>query len=209
MATLRALTQLPGADAPAGPLAPRGDDDGGASGVFGDTHLVGLLAFLATVSMLFIGFTSAYVLRRASADFEPLPMPPLLWLSTALLLFSSAAVEVAHRRLRGWDLRGARGAFALAGALAAAFVLAQWGVFRASQAAGVFLSTNPHSSFFYVLTGLHALHVLGGLGWCARLSLALGRGRLARGSDGLRLFALYWHFLGGLWVYLLALLFWY
>ena len=74
-------------------------------------------------------------------------------------------------------------------------------------AQGVFLATNPHSSFFYMLTGLHGLHLLGGLFWFAAVLVDVRRMAYTPGEDGLRLFATYWHFLGALWLYLLVLLF--
>lgn len=203
---MRVETQL-GGGPPSDPpvLRSRPDDDG--SGLLGDTRLVGLLAFLGTVTMLFIGFTSAYILRRTSPDWAPLEAPHLLWVNTVLLLASSLTLEFARRALRAWDLAGTRRGFVAAGVLGLAFVVGQAGAWRQLAAAGVFLSSNPHSSFFYVLTGVHVVHVLGGLGWYLALALALRAGRLARGGDGLGLFALYWHFLAGLWLYLLVLLF--
>src|SRR6267378_2964016 len=78
----------------------------GTPGILGDPALFGLWAFLGTVTMLFIGFTSAYILRRASPDWQPLTAPPILWLNTLALLASSATLEIARRRLRGWDLSG-------------------------------------------------------------------------------------------------------
>ena len=159
--------------------------------------------------MLFLGFTSAYILRRASADWRPLGMPWLLGVSTAILLASSVSVEMARRRLRSWDPRGALRFLAIAGFCGVGFVAAQWGAWKQLAAAGVFLATNPHSSFFYVLTGVHVVHVLGGLGWFSLLVVRLRRMALLPGGDGLGLFATYWHFLGGLWLYLLGLLFLY
>src|SRR5262245_54000547 len=73
--------------------------------VLGDSARFGLLAFMGTVSMLFIGFTSAYILRRASPDWRPLAPPSLLFVNTAILLASSLTLEGARRRLRGWELR--------------------------------------------------------------------------------------------------------
>jgi len=167
-----------------------------------DTGFVGLLAFLGTVSMLFLGFTSALVLRRASFDWRPLEAPSLLWLSTGLLGLSSLALAVARARER----RGAGGALAAAavsGASAVGFVGAQLGAWRQLAEAGVFLASNPSSSFFYVLTGAHALHVLGALGWFPRAITGVRAGR----PDALRLYGIYWHYLGALWLYLVVLMF--
>ena len=71
----------------------------------------------------------------------------------------------------------------------------------------MFLATNPHSSFFYVLTGVHALHLVGGLTWGLVVVARLRKMTLTPGEDGLGLFATFWHFLGALWLYLLFLLF--
>lgn len=191
------------------PVAPPrpGDDDGGGHGLFGDTRRFGLLAFMGTVSMLFVGFTSAYIVRRASADWRPLAAPPLLFVNTAVLLASSATLEVARRRFLGWDLRGAQAFVGATGALGLLFVAGQYGAWRVLAAQGVYLASNPHSSFFYMLTGLHALHLLGGLVWFTTVGVRMRRMAYAPGTDALGLFALYWHFLSALWLYLLYLLF--
>jgi len=193
-----------GDDRPGGGSGPSGP---GAPGILGDPALFGLVAFLGTVTMLFIGFTSAYILRRASADWQPLAAPPVLWLNTALLLASSAGLEAARRRLRGWDLAGSERWLLATGLLGLLFVAGQYVGWRQLAARGIFLATNPHSSFFYVLTAVHALHLLGGLGWFVAAIRRFRRMAYLPGEDGLRLFAIYWHFLGGLWVYLLLLLF--
>jgi cytochrome c oxidase subunit III len=193
-----------GDDRPGGGHGPSGE---GTPGVLGDPALFGLWAFMGTVTMLFVGFTSAYILRRASADWQPLLAPPVLWPNTAVLLGSSAALEVARRRLRGWDLAGSERWLAATGLLGALFLAGQYLAWRQLAGRGIFLATNPHSSFFYVLTGAHALHLVGGLGWFVAALGRLRRLDFLPGEDGLRLFATYWHFLGVLWIYLLFLLF--
>jgi cytochrome c oxidase subunit 3 len=162
---------------------------------------------MGTVSMLFIGFTSAYILRRASADWQPLAAPGILWLNTALLAASSATVEVARRRLRGWDLASATRWMAGTAALGVLFLWGQWLGWQALRAQGVFLASNPHSSFVALLTGVHAVHLVGGLAWGFLAVVRLRRLALTPGEDGLGLFATFWHFLGALWLYLLFLLF--
>jgi cytochrome c oxidase subunit 3 len=180
-----------------------------ASDLFADTNRLGLLAFLGTVSMLFIGFTSAYILRRTSADWQPLSPPFTLWINTTLLLASSLTLETARKRLRAGEDSEVRRFIAWTGLLGTAFVIGQVVAWRQLAAQGVFLASNPHSSFFYLLTGVHGLHLVGGLVWFVVIA---SRARhpgfaFASGGDGLRLFATYWHFLGGLWIYLLFLLF--
>lgn len=186
------------------PPAYGGGGPGPGGGMAADPARLGLWFFLGTVSMLFIGFTSAYMVRRTSADWRPVAMPPLLWATTASIAASSLMVERARRATRRGRMDAARAAFAGAAALAALFAGGQVLAWKTLAAAGVFLSTNPHSAFLYVLTGAHLVHVAGGLFWAGA---ALSRLRRAAGGDPLALFATYWHFLGALWVYLLLLLF--
>jgi cytochrome c oxidase subunit 3 len=162
---------------------------------------------MGTASMLFIGFTSAYILRRASADWQPLHAPGILWLNTAVLFLSSATVERSRRRLAGWDLPGAQRWLALTGLLGLLFATGQGLAWQALAASGVFLASNPHSSFFYVLTGVHLAHLFGGLVWFVAVQSRVRRLDYPPGEDGLRLFATYWHFLAVVWAYLLFLLF--
>lgn len=201
---------LPRIDAePGGPAGVRVALDRGDGGgePFADPRRLGLWAFLGTVSMMFIGFTSSYIVRRTGGDWRPLEAPPLIWLNTAVLLLSSAVLEGARSRLRSWDPGGARRLLGASGILGLLFVVGQLGAWRQLAAQGVYLASNPHSSFFYLLTGLHGLHLAGGLIWFVAAFRALTRPRLGPDEDGLGLFATYWHFLAGLWLYLLLLLF--
>ncbi len=188
-------------------VTPRGGGGEPSRGPGSDPARFGLWAFLGTVTMLFMGFTSAYVVRRVSLDWRPIRPPGLLWANTAALALSSLALETARRRLRAWDLASARRWLAGVGALGALFLAGQLGAWRALAAEGVFLSSNPHSSFFYLLTGLHGAHLLGGLIWFLAAWWRLRAPAVAPGHHGLGLFATYWHFLGLLWLYLVVLLF--
>ena len=189
------------------PQAPKTGEGSGGSGERADPRRIGLLAFLGTVTMLFVGFTSTYIVRESSADWRPLAPPPVLYANTLILVASSFALERSRRLLRGWDLPGAQSWFSLTGALGVLFVLGQILTWRALGAQGVFLATNIHSSFFYLLTGLHGVHLLGGLVWFGVLYSSAKKLAITPGTDALALFATYWHFLAGLWLYLLFLLF--
>ena len=208
----RAPLGPPAAERPGGPAGPASigfGDDGPGPGAASDPARFGLWAFLGTVSMLFIGFTSAYIVRRTALDWRALPLPRLLWWNTGALLLSGVALEAGRARWRmrdgvalGWSL------FAT-GLLALAFVAGQFQAWRLMSAAGFFLASNPHSSFFYLLSGAHLVHVTGGLGWYLRLWLRLRPGRLTEAGieRELSLFATYWHFLALLWLYVVVLIF--
>jgi cytochrome c oxidase subunit 3 len=208
----RAPTLIPLVERPGGPTG-RGPvdfgDDGGRSSAGFDPAQFGLWAFLGTVTMLFIGFTSAYIVRRTGFDWRPLPAPRLLWWNTAALLLSSLSLEVARRRRSALDLGGLRLWLGATAVLAALFVAGQFRAWRLLGQLGFFLSSNPHSSFFYMLSGVHLLHIAGGIVWFALVLGRLRGGRYGQPQGGrtLSLFATYWHFLGLVWVYVLFLIF--
>lgn len=148
-----------------------------------------LLAVLATVVMLFAAFTSAYLIRRTGADWERIHFPAVMWVNTLVLIASSITLEVSRSRGSAW--------LAATIGLGVVFFLGQSAAWFALGSSGVFLATNPHASFVYMLSALHAVHVVGGLS-------ALGYAY--RRPEALGLCGAFWHFLGGLWVYLILLL---
>lgn len=181
-----------------------------ASGVGRRTSYTGLYAFLASVTMFFAGFSSALIVRRgASEDWKPVPMPQILWLSTGILAVTSLSAERARRDLR----KGQRGRFNLGWSLTTllglGFVAVQLRLWDQLRAAGLFVNTHPGAAFFWVGTIAHAVHVGGGLlpmlflEYCA-LRYELGPGR----RTAVDVTTIYWHFLGVLWLALLAL-FWF
>jgi cytochrome c oxidase subunit 3 len=149
-----------------------------------------LLAIMATVVMLFAAFTAAYLIRRTDADWRPLPLPSVFWLNTLVLLASSITLEAARRRPgRGW--------LAATIILGIVFLLGQAAGFRSLAGQGLYLPSNPHSSFLYMLTAVHGLHVAGGI-----VAILYASARPAV----VGLVAAYWHFVGVVWLYLLVLL---
>jgi len=165
---------------------------------------IGLGVVLVTVAMLFSAFTAALLVRRTGADWTPLPLPPILWVNTVVLLISSGAVEAARLR------QGRAGTdtwLGVALGLGALFLLGQLAAWRSFVQQGVLLRTGPHPAFFYLLSGVHGAHILGGIGV---LGWTLHRAR--RGAygptrhTGLTHAAIYWHFMGAVWLWLLAVL---
>ena len=174
-------------------------------------YRVGIWVAIASIVMLFTGLASAYIMRSASADdWVRIAMPKVLWLSTAAILISSVTIEISRRSLKRQAKYGMW--LTITTALGVIFVASQYFAWRQLARQGVYMASNPHSSFFYLFTGAHAIHVLGGLGALAYLLLRTRRkaetveGELKR-VGAVDAAAIYWHFLDGLWICLFLLLF--
>lgn len=168
---------------------------------------MGLMAILATVAMLFAAFTAALLVRRTGADWVPVELPMIVWINAVVIVTSSVLVEFSKRALRDGDGIDAPVWLAMGSALGLLFLAGQFVAWRALIAQGVLLPSSPHAAFFYMLSAVHGAHVLGGLGALAwTLRRAFGGGYTAASHAGLTHAAIYWHFVGGLWIYLLILL---
>lgn len=169
---------------------------------------IGVWLLVGTITILFVAFTSTYLVRRAQSDWRIGPLPPILWVNTALLVASSLALERARRAARRDAARPVRFALSAAAVLGMAFVAGQVAAWRALVAAGIYMASNPHAAFFYLFTGIHGLHVAGGV--CALVYAVWRTWRLDGRSalDVIEPTATYWHFVDGLWVYLFLILFW-
>lgn len=171
---------------------------------------LGVWCLLAVVTMLFAAFTSSYIVRQAGTDWTPAPLPAVLWFNTGLLAVSSLALEVARREVRRGEPGAARSAMIAAVVLGVSFLIGQLGAWRDLAAAGYYLPTSPHASFFYVLTALHAAHLAAGLVLLLYVTRGMGSAtRAVAGDEALFLLgigATVWHFFGALWLWLFALL---
>ena len=166
------------------------------------TLRVVLLSTCGSIFAFFAALVIAYYWRSLTPPFwDPIPLPDALWYSTALILASSATFETARRVFRKGQYRLASRFLLATGCLGAGFLASQLTAWVALVRAGAFLMQNPHSSFFYLFTGLHALHLLGGV--VALLVVMLRRNRRRELVD---VVAYYWHFLGVLWVALFSVL---
>jgi cytochrome c oxidase subunit 3 len=168
---------------------------------------IGLGLFLVVVSSLFTLFISAYSMRLQMEDWWPLPVPRLLWFNTGLLLISSLTLEWTKASARRADMERVQTGLLVGGGFAVAFVVGQLLVWRQLSAEGYFLTSNPANSFFYLITGLHGLHVLGGVMALARTIVRTGQSTdMSKVRLGVELCAIYWHFLLFVWLVLFALL---
>jgi cytochrome c oxidase subunit III len=192
-----------------------GGRSGGDDSLRFDTarYRIGMWMAVASILMLFTALTSAYIVRAASAnDWRPLLMPKVLWLSTTVILISSATLERARRALRSLNHAGYSRWLVATVILGICFLGCQLLAWRQLVAQGIYMAGNPHSSFFYLLTGAHGVHLLGGVLALNYLLLRTRRpaenieGELKR-SGAADAVSIYWHFMDGLWIGLFLLLF--
>jgi cytochrome c oxidase subunit 3 len=199
---------------------PAGDDGGGDDGGNGgrgygpkrsDSRKYSTAIALAMLSILmfFMVLTAAFVVLRVDNlhAWSSIHLPWVVWLNSAVLLTSSASLEIARRKLLVGSLSGFRTMWASTTALGIAFIGGQVVAWRQLAASGVYMTSRLASSFFYVFTALHAVHLLGGI--CALLYVGIRNFETATISRGMAagIASYYWHFMDGLWLFLLALLY--
>ena len=180
----------------------------------------GMLVAVSAIGMSFAAFTSAMFVRQdSSTDWQQFQLPHVLYLNTLILIGSSVTLQLSRQRFAAIPQAAQRASASvkalsasgiywlyLTAALGLIFVLGQILAWRNLAAQGLFLATNPSSSFFYLFTALHAVHLLGGMGGLFYVLRKLIRDGGAAETSGLSAFSIYWHFMDLLWVYLLLLL---
>jgi len=195
-------------------------------------YRIGLLFGVISIYTLFIALTSAYVVRQGGGrfdpdagqiirDWQPIKLPGILWLNTGLLLLSSLTIELARRRVfseplimnewLGLDEDTRHGSLPWLGVtmiLGIAFLVGQWIAWQKLDSAGAFSKENPAAAFFLVITVTHAVHLLGGFVSLSWATIGSFKMRLVSRQIATDLTAWYWHAMGLLWIYILALLYW-
>jgi cytochrome c oxidase subunit 3 len=200
-----------------GPAAPPagGDGSGGNDGKrrrsgqpSPNRYYTGIAVGIVSILMFFMALASAFLVRKgASSDWIAVHIPPLLWLNTLVLLASSGTIELARKQLAIQNLAKFKRYWNLSTILGLIFLAGQLVVWRQLEAQGIYLASNPASSFFYIFTGAHAVHLLGGV--VALLYVAtrnFDKAKVTR-SVAAEVTSYYWHFLDALWIFLLLLLY--
>jgi cytochrome c oxidase subunit 3 len=199
------------------PRRPGGGGNGGDGGVprggGGDAavpqraYMTGMTVALAGILMFFMALVSAYIVRKGfpNGGWQPLEPPRILWLTTLVLLASSATIVMARRKMEDHDDAGFRYWWRVTIVLGLLFLAGQLLAWRELVHAGVYLSSNPSSSFFYLFTAAHGLHLLGGLIALVAVDRMRHPRHLTLGTAS-EVVAVYWHFMDGLWVFLFLLL---
>ena len=196
------------------PPPPIENDWGGGGGGGGEgrgssrrASFTGLYVLLAASTMVFAAFTSAMVVRRGlSDDWSSMAKPSILWVNTCVLLASSVMLELGRRALKSGGRARFNTWWTAGTILGVLFLAGQAIAWTQLREAGVFVATNPSSSFFYVLTASHAFHLLGGV--AALIYVDVQALRLSLGPakrTAIDISAIFWHFLDGIWLYLMLL----
>jgi cytochrome c oxidase subunit III len=169
-------------------------------------HKFTLLVAMGSIVMMFAGFTSAYVVKSNQANWLQFSMPPTFWYSTAVILISSATIMLATKAFKAREMARYRLLITITAALGVAFIVLQWMGFSYLDEHGVKLfgtGSNAAGSFIGVITGVHMLHVLGGvIALLVMFVNAYSRRRKNYSSTAIEMAGIYWHFVDFLWIYL-------
>ena len=198
-----------------GPTPPAGGD-GGGDGDGGRRprkppqrrYSTAITLGMISILVFFLGLCSAFLaLKWVSKTWAPLHLPKILLLNTAILLVSSYTLERARRRLWAIDFSGFRKLWRATTILGILFLAGQLIAWLQLVAMGVYIASNQATSFFYIFTAAHAAHLIGGV--AALLYVAVSdfeKGKISR-QTAVEITSYYWHFMDGLWVVLLVLLY--
>jgi cytochrome c oxidase subunit III len=170
-------------------------------------YYTGIAIGIVSVLMFFMALASAFLVRKGGPDWVPVHIPALLLANTVVLLSSSGTLELARKRLANSDVLGFRNLWMVTTILGILFLVGQIVAWRVLVGQGIYLSTNPASSFFYVFTGAHAVHLIGGVGaliYVTRRNFDVAN---VTRSVAAEVTSYYWHFMDALWLFLLALLY--
>lgn len=175
-------------------------------------------SFLGTIIMMFAGLTSAYIVRKGAGDWTMYKLPELFTISTIVIILSSATLYWSFRALKNEQFGMHRLSLGITFLLGLAFVALQYGGWQELMSYNIRLQGNPSGSFLYIISGLHAAHVLGGIVF---LFIFLMKSLFRKDPvdklleelnperfQGYSLLNTYWHFVGVLWIYLF-LFFWF
>jgi len=171
-------------------------------------YYTGIAVGLVSILMFFMALASAYLVRKSgSSDWIPVRLPPVLWFNTLVLIASSFTMEQARQRLAQSFVLSFRRLWLATTALGILFVIGQLVAWRLLVAQGIYMASNPASSFFFIFTGAHGLHLLGGVAALLFVSVRNFEKSQISISLAAEITSYYWHFMDGLWIFLLALLY--
>jgi cytochrome c oxidase subunit 3 len=168
-------------------------------------HKFTLWVALGSIIMMFAGLTSAYVVKRDQPGWTTFSIPKAFWYSTAVILTSSLTIQMALKAFKEREMQRYRNLLTTTAVLGVVFVLLQWMGFRQIWNTGITFKGSGGGQFLYIIAGLHALHVLGGiLALIVMFVKAFASKVRSYNSVPVELISTYWHFVDLLWIYLLV-----
>lgn len=183
------------------------DDAVSGQSLDSNSKTIALTAFLAVATSLFALFISAYTMRMHMHDWSPVAEPTLLWFNTALLVLASVAYQLTRNAAVAGRAPALKPGLAIAGLMTVLFLGGQMLAWQRLNASGYYMTNNPANSFFYLLTAVHGLHLLGGLYVWARSIVRVWTGADADSVRlSIELCTVYWHYLLLVWLVLFGLL---
>ncbi len=172
-------------------------------------HKFSLWVAIASIIMMFAGLTSAYIVKASQAAWVEVDMPKLFWYSTAAILLSSLTIQMALRSFKDREMNKYRILMLVTAFLGIAFVVLQWLGFAQLWNSGVHFKGSGGGQFLYIIAGLHALHVLGGIVALIVMAIKAFVGKTKTYSSvGIEVVSTYWHFVDVLWIYLVVFFMW-
>jgi cytochrome c oxidase subunit 3 len=166
-----------------------------------------LWIFIASVLMIFAALTSAYIVRQADGNWMMFDLPDSFWITSAIILVSSGTMHWAYWAAKKDNLAATKLAISITSVLGLAFLIGQYVAWGDLVERNVYFVGNPSGSFVYVLSGLHGLHIVGGVIFLLVVLVATFRFKVhSKSLDQIEMCATYWHFLDGLWLYLFVFL---
>jgi cytochrome c oxidase subunit 3 len=173
-------------------------------------HKFTLWVAIGSIIMMFAGLTSAYIVKSSQSAWQSIEIPRIFWYSTGTILISSLTIQMALRSFKQREMNQYRVLLSATFLLGIVFVILQWVGFKQLWAQGIqFKGSSGGGQFLYVIAGLHAIHVLGGIVALLVMVIRAFLGRIKLyGSVPVELMATYWHFVDILWIYLFVFFIW-
>ena len=172
-------------------------------------HKFTLWVAIGSMVMMFAGLTSAYIVKREQPNWTSFEMPQIFWYSTAVMILSSVMIQLALKSFKDRELARYRGLIVCTLVLGLVFILLQWLGFQQIWNSGIRLKGSGAAQFLYIIFGLHAVHVFGGVVALTLMFIrAFNRKYRSYNSVPVEIAATYWHFVDLLWVYLFVFFLW-
>jgi cytochrome c oxidase subunit 3 len=163
--------------------------------------------FIVSITMLFAALTSAYIVKQSGGEWLNFNLPGMFWITSVIIIVSSITMQLALSAARADRFKGLRTYLIVTALLGLAFLIGQYESWKQLVEMDVYFVGNPAGSFLYVLTGLHAVHIISGLIFLLIVIVSSFKLKIhSRSLIRIEMCTTYWHFLGGLWLYLFLFL---